>query len=106
MRIAGQSIITDAPQIVELPYDGSPVATIFRAGGSTWTQRSGLRGRSRRMREMTRERHSAILRRAHSLLLERRDAIAFAIVSECGKPIREAAHRGGARLLHARKRIG
>ena len=32
MRIAGQSVITDAPQIVELPYDGSPVATIFRAG--------------------------------------------------------------------------
>jgi acyl-CoA reductase-like NAD-dependent aldehyde dehydrogenase len=42
------------------------------------------------MREMTREQRSAILRRAHALLLERRDAFASAIVSECGKPIREA----------------
>ncbi len=91
MRIAGQSVITDAPQIVELPYDGSPVATIFRAGrehvdAATRAARAVVPV----MREMTREQRSAILRRAHALLLERRDAIAFAIVSECGKPIREA----------------
>ena len=42
------------------------------------------------MREMTREERSAILRRAHQTLIERRDAIASAIVSECGKPMKEA----------------
>ena len=91
MRIAGQSVITDAPQIVELPYDGSPVATIFRAGQEhVEAAVRAAQAAAPVMREMTREQRSAILRRAHSLLLERRDAIASAIVSECGKPIREA----------------
>ncbi len=91
MHIAGQPVTTGSPQTVELPYDGSPVATIFQAGAEHVD--AAVRAAQRAapvMREMTREQRSAILRRAHSLLLERRDAVASAIVSECGKPIREA----------------
>jgi len=91
MRIGGKSIVTDAPQTVELPYDGSAVATIYQAGREHVDAAvRAAQGAAPVMREMTREQRSCILRRAHSLLLERRDAIACAIVSECGKPIREA----------------
>jgi acyl-CoA reductase-like NAD-dependent aldehyde dehydrogenase len=91
MRIDGQSVITDAPQTVELPYDGSPVATVFKGGREHVDAAvEAARRAAPVMRELTRDQRSAILRCAHSLLLERRDAFASAIVSECGKPIREA----------------
>jgi acyl-CoA reductase-like NAD-dependent aldehyde dehydrogenase len=91
MRIAGRPVITDSPQAVELPFDGSTVATVYRAGREHIEAAvEAARAAAPAMREMTREQRSAILRRMHGLLLERRDTIAFAIVSECGKPIREA----------------
>ncbi len=91
MRIAGQSVTTDSPFTVELPYDGSPVAIVFQAGREHVDAAvRAARAAGPVMREMTRADRSSILRRAHSLLLERRDSIASAVVSECGKPIREA----------------
>ena len=91
MRIGGQPVITSQPRTVELPFDGSAVATIFQAGlEHVDAAVKAARAAAPVMREMTRDQRSTILRRAHGLLLERRDAIASAIVAECGKPIREA----------------
>ena len=91
MRIAGQAVITGEPQTVELPFDGSTVATVFRGGPEHIDAAvRAARAAAPAMREMTRDQRSAILRRAHGLLLERRDAFASAVLSECGKPIREA----------------
>lgn len=91
MHIGGQAVVTGSPQTVELPYDGTPVATVFKGGQEQVNAAvDAARKAAPVMREMTREQRSAILRCAHSLLLERRDAFASAVVSECGKPIREA----------------
>lgn len=91
MRIAGLLVVTDSPQTVELPFDGSPVATIYRGGAEHVNAAvAAAKDAAKIMREMTRDQRSAILRRAHDMLLAQRDAFAFAIVSECGKPVREA----------------
>lgn len=91
MYIAGEFVKTDRAQTIELPFDGSPVATVYR--GAKEHVAAAVDAASKAapvMREMTREERSAILRRAHQEMLERRDALATAISSESGKPIREA----------------
>jgi acyl-CoA reductase-like NAD-dependent aldehyde dehydrogenase len=91
MFIKGEFVKSDLLQTVELPFDGSPVATVYR--GSTVHVAAAVDAAVNAapvMREMTREERSAILRRVHQEMLERRDAIASAICSETGKPIREA----------------
>lgn len=91
MHIGGGDVKTDTPLRVELPYDGSEVGTVYRASREqvdAAVQAALAAGPV--MREMTREERSLILRRVHEAMLERRDALASAIVSECGKPIREA----------------
>lgn len=91
MRIAGAAVRTDSPFAVELPFDGSRVATVYRAyKNHVEAAVAAAASAGPAMREMTRDERSAILRRAHQTVLERRDALASAIVSECGKPIREA----------------
>jgi len=91
MIIGGQPVKTAAPMPVALPYDGETVATVFRAGKPEVDAAvSAAAAAFPAMRAMTREERSAILRRAHQLLLERRDAFASAVTNECGKPIREA----------------
>ena len=91
MHIGGQPVITGSPMPVELPYDGSAVARVWRAGKPQVDAAvAAAQEAFAVMRELTREQRSAILRRAHEAVLERRDALASAIVSECGKPIKEA----------------
>ena len=91
MQIAGAPIRTSTPQTVELPYDGSAVATVYRATKKELDAAvAAAAAAAPVMREMTREERSAILRHVHQLMLERRDPLAWAIMSECGKPIREA----------------
>lgn len=77
--------------MIELPYDGAPVATVFR--GSRADVEAAVNAAAAAapvLREMTREERSAILRRVYQSMLERRDALAWSVMSECGKPIREA----------------
>jgi len=91
MHIGGQPVKTDTSLAVELPYDGSRVATVYRAGKpEVEAAVAAAQAAFPIMRDMTREERSAIPRRAHEAVLERRDALASAIVSECGKPIKEA----------------
>lgn len=91
MTIGGLPVKTAETQTVRIPYDGEPVATIYRAGAAEVDAAVAAAGRAFPvMREMTRDERSAILRRASSLLLERKEEFARAISSESGKPIREA----------------
>ncbi len=90
MHIGGGDVKTDTPLRVELPYDGSEVGTVYRAQREQVDAAvQAARAAGAAMREMTRDERSVILRRVHEAMLERRDALASAIVSECGKPIRE-----------------
>jgi acyl-CoA reductase-like NAD-dependent aldehyde dehydrogenase len=91
MHIGGEARRSGAPQTIQLPYDGSPVATVFR--GTPADVEAAVNAATAAapvMREMTREERSAILRRVYQMMLERRDALAWAVMSESGKPIREA----------------
>jgi acyl-CoA reductase-like NAD-dependent aldehyde dehydrogenase len=91
MHIGGQQVRTDFPASISLPYDGSPVATVYQAGKEQVEAAvAAAAAAAPLMREMTRDERSAILRRSHEAVLETRDALASAIVSECGKPIKEA----------------
>ncbi|MEZ5400641.1 MAG: aldehyde dehydrogenase family protein [Bryobacteraceae bacterium] len=76
---------------VELPYDGSRVATVYRAGAEDVDSAvEAAESAGGAMREMTRAERSAILRRAHEKLIARKEEFAKAIVAECGKPLKEA----------------
>lgn len=105
MHIAGEPVRSDRTQTVELPYDGSAVGTIFEATSAQVD--AAIHAASAAapvMREMTRDERSAILRRAHYKLLERREELAFDICNETGKPIKEArveVDRAAATLLHS-----
>lgn len=103
MHIGGRLVRTGRPHTVELPYDGSPVATVFDAGAAEVDQAvTAALAAAPVMREMTRDERSAILRKAHYRLLELRPEIALAISSECGKPLKEAlleVERGAGTLL-------
>ncbi len=91
MHIGGRLVTTDRPLKVELPYDGSEIATVYEAGRehveaaveAAWAAAPV-------MREMTLAERSAILRKAHDKVLERSESLALALSSESGKPIREA----------------
>ena len=91
MHIGGRPVVTDRPLRVELPFDGSEVATVYEAGkehveaavAAAWDAAPV-------MRELTLSERAAILRQAHDRVLERRDPLALALSSESGKPIREA----------------
>ncbi|MFN7926025.1 MAG: aldehyde dehydrogenase family protein [Bryobacteraceae bacterium] len=91
MHIGGHAVRTDTPLSVKLPFDGSPVATVYRAGKQQVDEAVAAAAEAKHaMREMTRAERATILRRVNQEMLERRDALASAIVSECGKPIKEA----------------
>ncbi|MCC6589400.1 MAG: aldehyde dehydrogenase family protein [Bryobacterales bacterium] len=91
MHIGGKAVKTATALKVELPYDGSEVGTVYRAFREQVDSAvAAAKAAGPAMGEMTREERSCILRKVHEAMLERRDALASAIVSECGKPIREA----------------
>jgi acyl-CoA reductase-like NAD-dependent aldehyde dehydrogenase len=89
--IDGKEVRAASRQTVSLPYDGSPIAEVQRASAMEVDDAvAAARAAFPTMRDATREERSAILRRAHQLLLERRDAFASAVSNESGKPIKEA----------------
>ncbi|MBK5294815.1 MAG: aldehyde dehydrogenase family protein [Acidobacteriia bacterium] len=91
MMIGGAQVRTGTPMAVELPFDGSAVATVYRAGAAEVDAAVAAAVEAGpAMRDMTRDERAGILRRAHQMVLERREALATAVMSECGKPIREA----------------
>ncbi|MBN8733483.1 MAG: aldehyde dehydrogenase family protein [Acidobacteria bacterium] len=91
MWIAGGPVRAAATQLVELPFDGSPVAEVFR--GTRDHVDSAVRAAQQAfptMREMSREDRASILRRAHQKLRDSLEHFAQLISSESGKPIKEA----------------
>lgn len=101
--INGREALAPDRDVVRIPYDGTPVGEVCRAGRAEAGEAIAAAARAAAvMRELTRAQRSAILRRAHSLLIERREEFARVIASESGKPLREArveADRGASTLL-------
>ncbi|HXG32944.1 MAG TPA: aldehyde dehydrogenase family protein [Bryobacteraceae bacterium] len=91
MRIGGALIRTDSPRQVELPYDGTPVATVWEASREQVEAAvEAAAAAAPVMRELTLAERAAILRKAHRKVVERQEELARTISSESGKPIREA----------------
>ncbi len=91
MRIGGALIRTDSPRQVELPYDGTPVATVWEASREhVEAAVEAAAAAAPVMRELTLAERAAILRKAHQKVVERQEELARTISSESGKPIREA----------------
>ncbi len=91
MRIGGKAVTTARPRTVELPYDGTEVATVYVAGKEEVDAAvAAAHTASAVMRETTLADRSAILRKVHQKVLDRADSLAMALSSESGKPIREA----------------
>src|SRR5262249_28446333 len=86
-----------------LPYDGTPVGTIYQAGAEIVDAAvAAAKAAAPTMRDLTRDERSGILRRAAGKLLERVEQFGKAISSESGKPIKEgrlAAERAASTLL-------
>jgi acyl-CoA reductase-like NAD-dependent aldehyde dehydrogenase len=101
--IGGREAAAKERETVRLPYDGSAVGEVFRAGpAEAEAAIAAAETAAPGMRALTRAQRSAILRRAQALLVERREEFARAIASESGKPLREArieADRGASTLL-------
>jgi acyl-CoA reductase-like NAD-dependent aldehyde dehydrogenase len=91
MRIGGKETVTTRPRTIELPYDGSEVATVYEAGKEQVDAAvAAAHAASAVMREMTLAERATILRKAHQKVLDQIDTLALALSSESGKPIREA----------------
>lgn len=91
MRIGGEDVRTPQPADVRLPYDGTPVGTIFQASAEQVDAAvAAAKAAAAVMREMTLDERSTILRKSYTRLLERQEEFAQAIASESGKPIKEA----------------
>ncbi|MBK9166017.1 MAG: aldehyde dehydrogenase family protein [Bryobacterales bacterium] len=103
MHIGGTRVTTSQPRPVELPYDGSEVAIVYQASTEHIDAAiAAAVAAAPVMGELTLDERSVILRKAHQKLLERREEMARAVASECGKPIREArleTERAAATLL-------
>lgn len=103
MWIAGEHVIAETRKEIRVPFDQAPAGIVFEAG---WEQVDAAIEAARltfvTTRTMSRYERSSILYRAQQLLAERKEAMAHAIASESGKPIREArveVDRGLATLL-------
>jgi acyl-CoA reductase-like NAD-dependent aldehyde dehydrogenase len=91
MHIGGCAVVTGQTRKVELPYDGTEVATVYEAGAAEVNAAvEAAAAAATTMREMTLAERAAILRQAHGKVQERADALAQALAGESGKPIREA----------------
>ncbi len=88
--INGQEIKGARVREVNIPFDGAPFARVHEAGAALLGQAIEAAWNARPvMRAMTLADRAAILRRAHALMIERREEFARAISSESGKPLRE-----------------
>ena len=91
MWIGGRPVTTGRPLKVELPYDGSEVATVYAAGKEQVDAAvEAAHAATAVMRELTLAERATILRKAHDRVLEQSESLALALSSESGKPIREA----------------
>jgi acyl-CoA reductase-like NAD-dependent aldehyde dehydrogenase len=91
MLIGGSPVRTPDARPVRIPFDNSIAGTIFQAGPEHVEAAIAAASKAApAMRALTRHERSSILYKARTLLAERRDAMARAIASESGKPIREA----------------
>ncbi len=91
MYIGGRLVSTSSPQKVELPYDGSYVATVYRASDKEVDAAvAAAKAAAPIMRESTLDERATILRKAYERSLAAREELALAVSSECGKPIKEA----------------
>jgi acyl-CoA reductase-like NAD-dependent aldehyde dehydrogenase len=91
MYIGGGWAATPDKQTIELPYDGTSVATVYRASAREVEMAiAAASAAAPVMRETTRDERATILRRACDRMLAMREEFAMAVSSECGKPIREA----------------
>jgi len=91
MYIGGNWVSTPDRQTIELPYDGTPVATVYRATAEEVNNAiSAAAAAAPAMREMSRDERATILRRVYDKMLAAREELAMAVSNECGKPIREA----------------
>ena len=91
MYIGGDWVSTPDQQTIELPYDGTSVATVYRASAKEVEMAVAQASAAAPvMREMTRDERAIILRRACEKMLASREELAMAVTNECGKPIREA----------------
>lgn len=91
MYINGAAVRSENPAAVLLPYDGSVVGTIYQATpAQVEAAIEAARRASPVMRAMSREERSAILRRVHAKMQERREDLALDVANETGKPIKEA----------------
>ena len=91
MYIGGQWVTTSQQQVVELPYDGTPVGACYQADAALVAQaiESAHQG-SKLMRRLTNCERAELLVRITDIV--RRDLADFAtlICQETGKPVREA----------------
>jgi len=91
MWIGGRPVTTGQPLKVELPYDGSEVASVYVAGKEQVDAAvQAAHAAAALMRELTLDERASILRKAHDKVREQSESLAFALSSESGKPIREA----------------
>jgi acyl-CoA reductase-like NAD-dependent aldehyde dehydrogenase len=91
MYIGGDWVSTPDQQTIELPYDGTSVATVYRASAREVERAvAAASAAAPTMREMTRDERATILRRAYEKMRAAREELAMAVTNECGKPIREA----------------
>ncbi|MGH9661879.1 MAG: aldehyde dehydrogenase family protein, partial [Bryobacteraceae bacterium] len=91
MQIGGREVTTAEARPVELPWDGSTVATIYQATREVVEAAvEAAAAAAPAMREMTLDERSTILRRVYQRLLDEREEMALAVSSETGKPIKEA----------------
>jgi acyl-CoA reductase-like NAD-dependent aldehyde dehydrogenase len=89
--IGGRRVDGSTRTVIRVPYDGQPFAQVHLAGERELNAAvEAAAAAAPRMRALTLDERSAILRRASALVDERRQAFAEAISSESGKPLREA----------------
>lgn len=91
MRIGGEPVTAAATREIAIPYDGTPVATVYEASKEhVEAAVAAAVTAAPLMRELTLDERASILRRAYQKTLDRRDDLALSISSESGKPLREA----------------
>jgi acyl-CoA reductase-like NAD-dependent aldehyde dehydrogenase len=91
MRIGGEPVTTAVTREIAIPYDGTPVATVYEASKEQVEAAvTAAVAAAPVMRDLTLDERASILRRAYQKTLDRLDDLALTISSESGKPLREA----------------